>query len=330
MSKKHFIFIAILTHSTLISLTWADTLQVPDGLLLDRPCDTTHARVRVLPSVEYATRVCVDPLRIEDWELMQVHADILEGGGLLSLVSLVYTGQKLRFRIPTLSNNRQKNDMISLVVRDISTAVDLGSSLWPTVGDASEDDHDDIKPTYGLLRSDTEVIITPLTRTKKDMFDAYAWSQPLQVIPTIQDVGQEVLTTLESVTPLLHSIQDVPVGCIFIHPNSYQASAALNRPEWVEVRIEGTKNTVHNGVMARVFFSAEVRESCAGRCTPFRDTIRNLNASVMKINIGLTRDDSIFFQLILLRKIRLDGVVVTYKWFPGHSPPPTPRCRSGA
>ena len=218
--------------------------------------------MRVLPSVEYATRVFVDPLNPEDWDLLQVHADLLEGGGLLKSVSLVYKHQRLTLRIPVYRNRRRMHDLISLVVKDISCTVDHNISLWPSLGPSSEHGRIVNEPMYGLVRNDTEIILTPVTPTNVNTRD---WSKRMQLIPAMQDIGRDVLVALEAVIPMLYSIQHVQVGCIFIHPNSCPWSAPLNRPDWVEVRLVGKDGLLRGDTVARVVFCGEVRESCAGR-----------------------------------------------------------------
>jgi len=237
---------------------YVDSLQIPDGLLEDIPA--THARVRALSTVEYATRVFVDPLNKEDWDLLQVHANLLEDWGLLKSVSLVYKHQRLRLRISVCRNMQWMYDLISLVVKEISTRVDHDIAPWPSLGYASEHDREDSEPMYALLRSDTEVILTPIARTDKEL----GWSKRMQLIPAVQDVGRDLLVELEAVIPILHSMQHVPVGCIFIHPDSCPWNAAVNRPDWVEVRLEGTDGRFQGGAVARLVFCGEVRQSCAG------------------------------------------------------------------
>ena len=248
--------------------------------------------------MEYATRVFVDPLNNEAWDLLKVHADLLEDGALLKRVSLVYKHQRLRLRIPVYRNMQWTYDLISLVVKEISTRVDHNVSPWPLVGYALEHSREDIEPKYALLRSDTEIILTPMARTDEEM----GWSKRMQLIPAVQDVGRDLLAALKAVTPILHSMQHVSVGCILIHPDSNPWSAALSRPDWVEVRLEGRDSRFRGGAVARVVICGKVRESCAGTDIIFLFSLFHSSASVMKIVIRLTRDDSFFFQLILLRK----------------------------
>jgi Peroxisome biogenesis factor 1, N-terminal len=205
-------------------------------------------------------------MRIEDWELLQVHSEILEGGGLLKGLSVVYLHQTLRLRIPIHTNNRRTYEVISLVVRDISTLVDHeSSSPWPKFEDGSEDKGHNDKPTYGLLRSDTEVLVTPKVRTIENAFDATVWSEPLQVTPALQDIGQDLVSAVQRVTAL-HPIQYVDVGRIFINPSSCHWSALSGFSQWVEVRLFGGPPS--SCKLAKVVFSRDVRESFAGRCTP--------------------------------------------------------------
>lgn len=274
-------------------------LRIPESLLLtvdsiSSDGDNSHqnnttfpltAKVRILSSIHYVTQVHLDPWTIEDWDLLQVHADLLEGGGFLKSVSVIYRHQVLKLNIPVYRNQRWMSDVISLIVQDLSCSSSVTgghhkkSSVWPCLDEPSTKDekadtktlHDSMTTTYGLLRSDTEVIIAPKTRTPNEdgtIVDPHLWSARLQVIPSLQDIGQQVLIDLEEVSPLLRPVQNVPVGCIILHPHSCPWSAtSSNRPKWVElVRLEESKNESDAEItVARILFSEEIPELCVGK-----------------------------------------------------------------
>lgn len=55
--------------------------------------------VRPLPMIYNAESVHLEPLSAKDWELLEIHADELESGSLLSQVCVIYPNQKLPIRL---------------------------------------------------------------------------------------------------------------------------------------------------------------------------------------------------------------------------------------
>ena len=83
----------------------SDFIELPPSLFshLSGSNDFSNLVVTVgaLPSVEHAAQLLVEPVTFEDWELLQMNAAWLEGGGLLNQISIVYPNQV----VPLLLSN---------------------------------------------------------------------------------------------------------------------------------------------------------------------------------------------------------------------------------
>lgn len=267
-----------------------DCIQVPIALLPIEESSKqlpSRVKVRVITDLSHATRVQVDPVSTEDWELLQVHAEVLENGGLLKQVSLVYTDQQLEFRLPTKQQNT-----IRVVVKEISTTSSSSSSLWPDSIDTS--DSDALNETVALLASNTEVIITPMPRKTDDIVDPEAWSQALQIIPCGEDFG---LRPLPNIIPGSQNLPKITPGCVLVHPNSIGWNPELFSG-WAQMgQCADLGNSEQGSAMAvRLISSSEIPEGVAGTSLYLANSWW-YNVSRMKIDIGLASDDSMFFPI---------------------------------
>jgi hypothetical protein len=73
-----------------------DSIELAAGAV---PEDVTHVTVTPLASLPDAVSVEVEPLSTSDWESLEVNAELLEEGGLLQQVSVVYPNQLLSLRV---------------------------------------------------------------------------------------------------------------------------------------------------------------------------------------------------------------------------------------
>lgn len=171
----------------------ADTIEVPKVLLpLGLSSFPSKATVQVLPSIPRCKRVYVEPLRAEDWELLETYAKELESGLLLQQISVVYRKQKLILTI--------QKDKIEISIQNISIVEEEGL-----------DKPGDIY--FGLLLQDTEVIISPKVRTSSLLVD---WTPPQRLIPC-QDEWDDTMLELQTIsksTPLI-----VPPACVMVNDN---------------------------------------------------------------------------------------------------------------
>jgi hypothetical protein len=249
-----------------------EAIQVPDALLSHASSSSSldgsrrQVKVRALGKVRYATRVQVDPLTTEDWELLQVHAELLEDGAFLKQISLVYRDQRLRLSLPTARMAAAKQrDTIQVTVQDISTTVEMPSSPWPELLDednAGSTAHDE-EDYVALLTRDTEIVITPKPRSKEDMFDPSSWSEPLQVIPGALDVQKETSAEFQDRLLDLAPLHAPPPGCILVHPNSIAWHPLVIGSEWVQVS-SADNSAEGKVVMARLLTSIDLPENYTG------------------------------------------------------------------
>mmetsp|Transcript_94 Transcript_94/g.140 ORF Transcript_94/g.140 Transcript_94/m.140 type:complete len:1060 (-) Transcript_94:72-3251(-) len=178
-----------------------DVMEIPASLVSTaNPNALSHVTVRALASIRHCTRVQMDPRTVEDWELLEVHAQALEQGGLLQQVSVVYHHQSVSLRLPG-----KTQPVVQLVVREISTTTE---TPWPSL-------EDEENAMFGLLVSDTEVIISPRPRPRQKTSE---WSPPLRLLPCDADWTDEMRHLAETHGDLRSIV--VPPGCILVNESS--------------------------------------------------------------------------------------------------------------
>ena len=117
----------------------------------DEDVDTLLVSVTALSSVPNATRLSVEPVSMEDWELLQWDATWLEGGGLLQQISLVYPNQVVPLQ---LSNGI---DVARVRVLPGRSNFERTTAVWP-----GEDDSE--RCCCLRLLAETEIVVTPKPR----------------------------------------------------------------------------------------------------------------------------------------------------------------------
>ncbi|CAJ1961407.1 unnamed protein product [Cylindrotheca closterium] len=192
-SASSFLPLAIALCDTTVYTSWNggiseydDTIEIPSFLLSGLSPLPTMVEVKLLTSISPCTKVHVEPVSANDWELLQCDSAVLQRGGFLQQVSVVYSKQHLHLKMD--------NDWVELLVGRIESSND-----------------DDEKIVFGLLRQDTEVIIAPRTREKKDIVD---WSPPQTLIPS-QDDWNEAMLQLHK-TMELEPLSLAP-GCVLVN-----------------------------------------------------------------------------------------------------------------
>ncbi len=237
-----------------------DTIQIPDALLSGTLVNSTRVQVRALSFVPIATRAHFEPVTTEDWELLQVHAELLEQGGLLEQLSLVYLDQPLAL-IPRAS--KHGINRIHVVVREISTLFRESLSLWPDLID--DDSYESTvmkKPGVAMLANNTEIIITPKPRTKA--CDAVSWSNPLQVVPGALDIRLESWASLQEKLPGIQRLPLMAPGCILIHPDSISLNPSWVEMEWMRMRVANIESKRGEVRSVRVILSSDTPKATAG------------------------------------------------------------------
>jgi hypothetical protein len=112
--------------------------------------------VQAHSEIPVCTKLLVEPVSVEDWELLEVHSQELELGGLLQQVSVVFANQRLSLQL--------ERDSVEVVVKETFTMEE--SSIWPTTRECEA-------PPCVLLVQDTEVIVEPKPRPPSER-----WSTP--------------------------------------------------------------------------------------------------------------------------------------------------------
>jgi Peroxisome biogenesis factor 1, N-terminal len=228
------------------------TIEMPRSLLpSEMTSNNTPAfvSVRALRRVEYGTRVEMEPLTTEDWELLEVHSEDMERGQLLSQVSVVYPKQILHFRVGN------HGDKVKILVRDVQTvSSSLDASIWPDVvkpeGCTSNSDEWSSTPSCVLLVQNTQVIVVPKPKLVKKM---PSWTPPLRLIPSNVEWG-DALDVLLGISK---------VETFSVEPCSVLVNAEqwLHKCEWSRVKPAKTQSPERR---VRVVTSAVVPLDHAG------------------------------------------------------------------
>lgn len=209
-----------------------------------------------------ATRVQVEPCTTQDWELLEVHADVLEGGGLLKQLSLVYRDQLVAL---TVNDSRNVKDHIHIMVKEISTAVEESRSIWPE----SSDDSPPFTSTreVAMLSNSTEIVITP--KPRKNTLGPQSWSTPLQVVPGALDFRQQTSTNRHNnILSGLRQLPTVPPGCVLVHPDSSLVNSIPTETHWMQMKASTTSSTEGVIRLVRIVFSSDIPLRSAGTFWP--------------------------------------------------------------
>mmetsp|Transcript_15130 Transcript_15130/g.42077 ORF Transcript_15130/g.42077 Transcript_15130/m.42077 type:complete len:1083 (+) Transcript_15130:113-3361(+) len=206
-----------------------DLIELPRSMISGISQDIPEfVSVYPLANVEYAVSVLVEPVSVEDWELLEIYGDFMENGGLLKQVSVIYRNQLLTLRVGKVDRVRIK--VIEATARASASPKCDGSSIWP---DISLDDSyssiasntDDTPQQFVLLIEDTEVIVSPKARSRKKN---NPWSHPLRLIPCDSEWG----TSLKKLSSLANreSIYVEP-GFVLVHTDLWQFET-----KWAQVK----------------------------------------------------------------------------------------------
>ncbi|KAG7369145.1 cell division cycle protein 48 [Nitzschia inconspicua] len=205
------------------------TIEIPRSLLPRNAMGSTipnFVSVQAFSRIEYGTRVDMEPVSMEDWELLEIHSEAMESGELLNQISVVYPKQTLTFRVG------RHGDKVNVIVRDVQT-VSPGSelSIWPDVVSPNATMNTQ-RPNCVLLAQNTEVIISPKTRPAKK---AASWTPPLRLIPSDDEWG-----TALSIFKRISEFEEMVVG-----PFSVLVSAEdwPFESEWARIKNAKTKSS---------------------------------------------------------------------------------------
>jgi len=183
--------------------------------------------VRSIPYVPVAKQVTVEPLSTSDWEMIEMEASVLEDGGLLNQVTIVYPGQILPLRlIPPKKNKLSRRVEAAAWVKVIGDGLsddeidtDGDSNSSSNTVDANAESNYSVK-CYRLM-AETEVVVIPKSRIKDPKSDTSTQiddvplnlpSRPLRVQLTTLDYPETKSEFVGSHLPT------PKIGYICIHP----------------------------------------------------------------------------------------------------------------
>ena len=216
-------------------------LELPKSLIWNYTSRSSHVFVEALPCVANATSVQLEPLSKQDWELLQQHADQLEGGDLLQQISLVYPGQILPFQ---LGAGR------TATVRVLPIDVDDDEQLWPAKKLQS------LPPCVRLVAQTEVVVAGPQSgRAPKE----------LRVVPCLEEYTefvQQLRTDDSYVMSLPHPYT------VAVHPNALSHTAGWREDDNEQlvsvrrVKSDGPERTL--SAVAKLVPSIAVPDGCVG------------------------------------------------------------------
>ena len=218
-------------------------IEIPKGLLMplldnnsNPPQLARTVSVSIVPVVQHSKRVLMEPVTTEDWELLEIHGQSIECGGLLRQVTVAYNGQRLSIRVGG------RNDRANMIVKEVTSfrddELEISQSVWPAVVGSKANGctneflrgkRNSSKCT--MLMQNTEVVIAPKPRPKRKQF---LWSKPLQLIPSDEDWGKafEFLSRYSD-----SDYGRIDPGCIVVSELFWEFGS-----EWATIRKAGSTN----------------------------------------------------------------------------------------
>ena len=197
--------------------------MIPEGLSLT---DNTIVQVAALPFIRDADILNVEPLSIEDWDLLETRAEFLEEGALLRQVSVVYANQKLPLWV-----GGKDIAWVNVLLENFSS--DQGNSgAWPQDNSFASE-----KMACLRLVANTRFCVIP--KTKEESREKA--SPPFRVYPTTHDYAKPMIKLAESLGSM--QVSTTP-NTALIHPDT-----TAQIPGWRPEDKAGTVvlwNTSHN------------------------------------------------------------------------------------
>lgn len=195
----------------------------------------------------------MEPLSVQDWELLEIQSHVMEQGGLLKQVSVIYQGQLL-----TLCVGRG-GDEVKMLVKDVAGGLSRsGSSIWPNFVDQTFSVNGYKSSTappeqtlYALLVQGTEVVVVPKPRPPKQNI---SWTPSLRLIPSERDWGDasDLLARLTGI-----KATRVAPWSVVVHEDQWQYES-----EWARIKPANSKSPV--GIV-KVITSPDVAFQSAGK-----------------------------------------------------------------
>eukprot|EP00804_Cyclotella_cryptica_P006501 CCRYP_012777-RA/>CCRYP_012777-RA protein AED:0.11 eAED:0.11 QI:86/1/1/1/0.12/0.11/9/4676/323 len=140
--------------------------------------------VRSLPYVPIAKEVTFEPVSTSDWEMIEMEASILEDGGLLNQITIVYPGQVLPLRlisperdhslarIETAAWVKVAKDSSGVEPPNVSEVIDCSSDTESDTESCPSSCDENFRTESSVqcvrLMAETEVIVIPKPRVRED------------------------------------------------------------------------------------------------------------------------------------------------------------------
>ena len=234
-------------------LKHVDTIEVPRTMLSDISNDIPdYVSVHALSRIDYGNRVLVEPATVEDWELLDIYSNLIEEGGLLSQVSVIYPTQHLAIRIDGV--DRVKIRVSEVTTRECSNPENDVHQIWPDFSSdgsnfSNRPKEKKLLPQCVLLIQDTEIIVEPKTRlTRKNT----PWLDPLRLIPSDADWGAS-FEKLSKTTG--RDSFHVEPGCVLVEAEQWPFES-----EWAQIRSDNPNQMR----IVRVMTSSRIPRNNAG------------------------------------------------------------------
>jgi hypothetical protein len=193
-----------------------------------------NVTVRAHPYVPVAKQVTFEPLSTSDWEMIEMEASVLEDGGLLNQITIVYPGQILPLRLLPPERHQSCGSIetaawVKVVEDGLGDEMDNSSESDSYSGQFESDaEHEKGSDPCIRLMAETEVIVIPKPRFRESDQTAHEPinlpSRPFRVQPTILDYSN---TDLEVIKPYLPTPR---LSSIYVH-----SSTALDIPGYQPV-----------------------------------------------------------------------------------------------
>ena len=240
--------------------------------------------VRALPVIDNAESVHLEPLSAKDWELLEIHADELESGSLLSQVCVISPNQKLPIRLG------RYGDIAWVKVLDIGFDRSGHHAGSESDSEFSSDGFNNLDENvwHECLRlvANTEIVVVPKLRAD----DSPEQTLPicnLRVYPSDKDYSSEMkdlFVTSKDVQNIHEGSEITSIGIPkcppwftgAVHSSTYGALAcrandgneadAINRDKVVRATItwEDGSSSIGTKAVALIVIADDVPRGCIG------------------------------------------------------------------
>jgi Peroxisome biogenesis factor 1, N-terminal len=226
----------------------------------------SRVRLRVLHKVVDAKELFIEPVSVEDWELIEREATWLESGGLLEQICIVYPDQIVQLHLQStleVAFVRVRHDNFSRHRYNVG--------IWP-----EQDQRGDMsQPACLRLVADTQVVVIPKARSER----GNQFSPWLRIVPAMEDYKNDVV--LRRLALLLgKSIigASVSIHSLVVHPTTLRGLLPIRLDRKVDtvdlVRLQTSHSILDSGFHCRnrkcsatyaiIRSSVAISENCCG------------------------------------------------------------------